>query len=76
MPLFSKLRSKSSQNTKAKAQPDASNSVVAPPPKPRYVSTWTSSEIVPSEVEELVEVCTAEMKLRGMLHSSLDNLPS
>lgn len=66
MPLFSKLRSKSAQNTKAKAQPEPGSGVVAPPPKPRFVSTWTSSEIVPSEVEELVEVCTAEMKLRGM----------
>lgn len=65
MPLFSKLRSKSAQNTK-KQQPEPSDAVIAPPPKPRYVSTWTSSEIVPSEVEELVEVCTAEMKLRGM----------
>lgn len=66
MPLFSKLRGKSAQNVKAKQQPDPANSVVAAPPKPRYVSTWTSSEIVPGEVEELVEVCTAEMKLRGM----------
>ena len=67
MPLFSKFRSKSSQNTKnVKPQPDfASNGVTPTPVKPRYQATWTSTNVVPEEVEELVHGCTAEMKLRG-----------
>lgn len=67
MPLFSKFRSKSSQNTKtAKSQPDPATNGVAPTPvKPRYQSTWTSTVLAPEEVEELVHGCTAEMKLRG-----------
>lgn len=68
MPLFSKFRNKSAQNTKdRKPQQDAvGNGVAAAPVKPRWQSTWTSAEIVPEEVEELVHGCTAEMKLRGM----------
>ena len=40
-----------------------------PPPvpaQPKYQSTWTSTQVVPEEVEELIHYATAHMKSRGM----------
>jgi hypothetical protein len=52
---------------------DISRGEVMPPAKPRFVSTWSSKEIDPTEVEELIHVCTLILKSRGMLHSKHPN---
>ena len=65
MPLFSRLRAKGSQPTsKSKTGSDLTNGNALP--KPKYQSNWSSKSVVPEEVEELIHICTAEMKSRGM----------
>jgi hypothetical protein len=69
MPLFSRLRSKGATPAKEKTQAETEN--FFPPPvlsQPKYQSTWSSTEIVPEEVEELIHYATAHMKSRGMLY--------
>jgi hypothetical protein len=67
MPLFSRLRSKGATPAKEKAQTNGDS--YFPPPVPaqlKYQSTWTSTQVVPEEVEELIHYATAHMKSRGM----------
>ena len=64
MAIFSKLRGKGAQPAKGK-NVDLTNGSKAQPVKPRWQSTWTSTEVEPDEVQELIHACTAEMKLRG-----------
>lgn len=60
MPFF-KLKSK-----QPKSKPvEVTNGAAAPPVRPRWQSTWTSSVVEPEEVEELIHIVTAEMKLRA-----------
>lgn len=68
MPFFSKFKSKGTQPAKGKGQNDQAEKRPADTQlvKPRWQGSWTSKEVVPEEVEELVHACTAEMKLRGM----------
>jgi len=64
MPLFSRLKNKGAQPaSKSKGQTEAAPA--ATPVKSRYQATWNSKAVDPSEVEELVHACTAEMKSRG-----------
>lgn len=66
MPLFSRFKSKGAQPaSKGKTATEYSNGYLAAPSKPTYVSNWNSKTIVPEEVEELIHVCTTEMKSRG-----------
>ncbi|KAK3109340.1 multicopy suppressor of a budding defect, partial [Teratosphaeriaceae sp. CCFEE 6253] len=66
MPLFSRLKNKGAQpSSKSKAQTEVPNGKPAAPQPPRFQSTWSSRTIEPAEVEELVHVCTAELKSRG-----------
>jgi Domain of unknown function (DUF1708) len=44
----------------------AANHVVEPP-KPKWEESWARAEVQPEEVQELIHVCTEEMKSRGML---------
>lgn len=67
MPLFSRLRSKGATPAKEKSQAEV-ESFLPPPVQPKYQSSWTSTEIVPEEVEELIHYATAHMKSRGMLY--------
>jgi hypothetical protein len=39
----------------------------AEPAKPKWEEAWSRKEIQPDEVQELIHVCTQEMKSRGML---------
>ncbi|KAM0712227.1 hypothetical protein Q7P37_011321 [Cladosporium fusiforme] len=64
MPLFSRLRSKGATPAKEKSQAEV-ESFLPPPTLPKYQSTWTSTEIVPEEVEELIHYATAHMKSRA-----------
>ena len=72
MPLFSRFKNKGAQSTpKSKGQTGTASTngtpVTPKPQKPRWQSTWNSTTVVPEEVEELIHVCTAEMKSRGRL---------
>lgn len=70
MPLFSRLRSKGATPAKEKSQAEAENFFPPPvPAQPKYQSTWTSKEVVPEEVEELIHCATAQMKSRGTVIS-------
>jgi hypothetical protein len=50
--------------TKSKKNANASN--VVEPPKPRWEEAWSRKEVQPEEVQELIHICTQEMKSRGM----------
>ncbi|EGP88128.1 uncharacterized protein MYCGRDRAFT_41207 [Zymoseptoria tritici IPO323] len=64
MPLFSRFKNKGAQPTsKDKTQVTNGNDVAAK--RPTYQSRWESTTIVPAEVQELVHICTAEMKSRA-----------
>ncbi|EMC95004.1 hypothetical protein BAUCODRAFT_577524 [Baudoinia panamericana UAMH 10762] len=66
MPLFSRFKNKGGQPVpKVKPTPDYTNGRPAAPVKARYQSTWSSKTVELMEVEELVHLCTAEMKSRG-----------
>lgn len=68
MPFFSRVfksKDASAVNGKNKAHAPHGNGYTPAPAKPRYVSTWTSKEVDPAEIEELVHVCTLEMKSRA-----------
>nr|OQO18501.1 hypothetical protein B0A51_16721 [Rachicladosporium sp. CCFEE 5018] len=65
MPLFSKFRSKSSQSVvKGKTQ-DIPNDANETLKRPTYQSTWSSPHVVLEEVQELIHLCTAELRLRA-----------
>lgn len=68
MPFFSR-KSKNKDNSTVAARGNGpiehTNGHTIVPVKPRYISTWNSKEVVPEEVEELIHLCTLEMKSRG-----------
>ena len=41
------------------------NDLPAAPPKPRWEESWTRKDVDVGEIQELVHVCTQEMKARG-----------
>lgn len=66
MPFLSRFKSKGSQSaSKGRAQDGYADGSNAATVKARWQSDWNSTVIVPSEVEELIHTCTAEMKKRG-----------
>ncbi|CAK4031971.1 related to morphogenesis-related MSB1 [Lecanosticta acicola] len=65
MPLFSRFKNKGAQPTsKGKTLGDL-DTAPAPKQQTRWQSRWESTVIVPEEIKELVNVCTAEMKSRA-----------
>lgn len=69
MPLFSRFKSKGAQQAaKSKSAGDGGNGNLVQPKQTEWQSRWESTAIVPSEIMELVHVCTAEMKSRGTCH--------
>ena len=70
MGFFSKaFKGKDAGNIAAKskkksAQPNGA--VPAPPPKPLWDDAWTRKEVEPEEIQELLRVCTNEIKSRGI----------
>ena len=59
MPFFKNVfNSRDKQKSKTAPEPAA-------PPKPRWEESWTRKEVAPEEIQELVHVCTQEMKSRG-----------
>lgn len=69
MPFLSRLRSKGATPAKEKSQAEADSLFPLPvPAKPKYQSTWSSTQVKPEEVEELIHYATAHMKSRGTFH--------
>jgi len=74
MPFFSRVFKHKDQSSKneTKKIPKTSNTSSTttttpfiPTLKPRYASTWTSTEVVLEEVDELLHICTVELKSRA-----------
>ena len=66
MPFFKKVFGSKDAARAAKAG-NAGDQPVAPP-KPRWEESWTRTEVAPDEIQELVQVCTQELKSRGACH--------
>lgn len=60
MPFFKNVFTSKDKQKSAKSAPEP-----AAPPKPRWEESWTRKEVAPDEIQELVHVCTQEMKSRG-----------
>ncbi|KAK3716699.1 multicopy suppressor of a budding defect [Vermiconidia calcicola] len=66
MPFFSRFKNKGAQPaSKGRNEANGVNGMHTGPQRPRWQSTWSSKEVVPEEVEELIHTCTAEMKSRA-----------
>lgn len=66
MPFFSKVfkhKDDATRRSKSASQPLQSRSI--PLQGPRFISTWDSLVVEPTEVEELIHACTLEMKSRA-----------
>ncbi|KAF4534630.1 uncharacterized protein LTHEOB_12925 [Lasiodiplodia theobromae] len=63
MPFFAKVFK---PRDAKKGKLDDSNGQLLPPPKPRWEESWARKEVAPDEVEELIHVCTQELKSRAL----------
>ena len=67
MPFFKNVfRSKDGPRSKSAAGNYADRDQPVAPPKPRWEDSWSRKDVAPDEIQELVHVCTQEMKSRGM----------
>ena len=66
MPFFSSIfKSKDgSRSAKGGKNGNDANGQVAQL-KPRWEESWTRKDVAPDEIQELIHVCTQEMKTRG-----------
>jgi hypothetical protein len=65
MPFFKNVfRSKDGPRSKSAAGKYADEPVAQP--KPRWEDAWSRKDVAPEEIQELIHVCTQEMKSRGM----------
>jgi hypothetical protein len=53
------------RDTAANAKKNADANRVVEPPKPRWEESWSRKEVQPDEIQELIHVCTQEIKSRG-----------
>ena len=44
------------------------------PPKPRWADAWLRKDVDPEEVQELLRICTSEMKARGPYRPELNSV--
>jgi hypothetical protein len=66
MPFFKNVfKSKDGPRTASKTAKHANEQAIAPP-KPRWEDAWSRKDVAPEEIQELIHVCTQEMKSRGM----------
>lgn len=69
MPFFSRVfkhRDGPRAASKLDKHANGNDSAVALP-KPRWEEAWSRKEVAPEEIQELIHVCTQEMKSRGIL---------
>ncbi|KAF2636720.1 DUF1708-domain-containing protein [Massarina eburnea CBS 473.64] len=64
MPFFKNVfKSKDGPRSGSKAD---KNDQPAPPKKPNWEQSWSRKDVAPHEIQELVHVCTRELKARGL----------
>jgi hypothetical protein len=73
MPFFKKVFGSKDAARAAKAANAANES--AAPPKPHWQESWTRKHVQPEEVQELIHVCTHEMKSRGVCNCLPNIMP-
>jgi hypothetical protein len=69
MPFFKnvfKSKDGSRSASKASKYPDQTSADAAGPPKPRWEDAWARKDVAPEEIQELIHVCTQEMKSRAL----------
>lgn len=44
-----------------------------PPTKPKWADAWLRKDVEPEEIQELLRICTYEMKARGMYGTDLNS---
>jgi hypothetical protein len=67
MPFFSSIFKSKDGSRSAKAGKNGDNDAngQVAQPKPRWEESWTRKQVEPEEIQELIHVCTQEMKTRG-----------
>lgn len=66
MPFFKNVfRSKDGTRAGSKAAKYADVDQPVAQPKPRWEDAWSRKDVAPEEIQELIHVCTQEMKSRG-----------
>ena len=66
MPFFKNVfKSKDGPRSASKAAKYGTTVEPVAQPKPRWEESWTRAHVAPEEIQELVHVCTQEMKSRG-----------
>ena len=68
MPFFSKVfksKDDGGKAKKSKSKAKENGAVQLPPPKPKWTDAWTRTVVDAEEVQELLSICTVEMKARG-----------
>ncbi|KAJ4372100.1 hypothetical protein N0V83_003873 [Neocucurbitaria cava] len=69
MPFFKNVfKSKDGPRSASKAGKYGDEQPVAPP-KPRWEESWSRKDVAPEEIQDLIHVCTHEMKSRGTVES-------
>jgi hypothetical protein len=72
MPFFKNVfKSKDGARSASKAGKYGDNAEPVAQPKPRWEESWSRKDVAPEEIQELIHVCTQEMKSRGTNTSSL-----
>jgi hypothetical protein len=66
MPFFKSVFHSKDKQKGAKTAPEP-----VAPPKPRWEESWTRKDVAPDEIQELIHVCTQEMKSRGTWECSI-----
>ena len=65
MPFFSRVFKGKESSSKVKKPVVETNGQAAEPAKPRWEESWSRTEVEAEEIQELVHICTQEMKSRG-----------
>ncbi len=61
--LFSRLKGKDSKSKKKNGDLDLASQISQ---KPKWDDAWTRKTVEPDEIQELIKLCTGELKARGM----------
>jgi hypothetical protein len=66
MPFFKNVfKSKDGSRAASKAGKHGNHVESVAQPKPRWEESWSRKEVAPEDIQELIHVCTQEMKSRG-----------
>ncbi|KAF2146429.1 uncharacterized protein K452DRAFT_294010 [Aplosporella prunicola CBS 121167] len=66
MPFFSKVFKPKDGSKASKKHAQNTNGDAVAPPKPRWEEAWSRTEVAPEEVQELIHICTQELKSRAL----------